>query len=283
MVSYRFLRPDDMPLIADSVNRCYNVHFPATADLDLEGIKKEARELNLWASSCMAALEGTEPVAILAGAKREGKTLVLRIGVRQDYQGQGHGSHLLQSLSAKLAIIGPPHLLAELPADNPRLSRFFERAGFRKDKILVDFSLNRPLEPIPETPAIQPVPLEDLLGFPDLWQHEAEAWGRAVETLVNRKESMKTLALLSPEKIEAFLAYRPDPERQGAEIWRFGYQDSERGPLFITLLLRDLCRRQSLPLYVPKLNERELSATTLTDLGFQPGKKYATYRAVASS
>ena len=51
MVAYRFCRPDDMPLICEAVNTCFKVHFPGTPILDVEGLRREVKELDVWISN----------------------------------------------------------------------------------------------------------------------------------------------------------------------------------------------------------------------------------------
>ena len=77
--------------------------------------KRSIRDLHVWCSSCMVAFAGSDPIGVLIGAKRPSATLIYRIAVHPDHQRQGHGRHLLTSLSSKLAILGPPRLVAEVP------------------------------------------------------------------------------------------------------------------------------------------------------------------------
>ena len=65
----------------------------------------------------MVAFEGREPVGVLLGAKRRDATLVHALRVHPEHRRRGHARHLLTSLGQKLAILGPPRLVAEVPAD----------------------------------------------------------------------------------------------------------------------------------------------------------------------
>ena len=77
--------------------------------------KRSICDLQVWCSSCMVAFVGTDPIGVLIGAKRPSVTLVHRIAVHPDHRRQGHGRHLLDSLGSKLAILGPPRIVAEVP------------------------------------------------------------------------------------------------------------------------------------------------------------------------
>ena len=77
--------------------------------------KRSIRDLQVWCSSCMVAFSGSDPIGVLIGAKRPSGTLVHKIAVHPDHRRQGHGRHLLDSLGSKLAILGPPRIIAEVP------------------------------------------------------------------------------------------------------------------------------------------------------------------------
>src|SRR5215208_7663393 len=77
--------------------------------------KRSIRDLQVWCSSCMVAFSGSDPIAVLIGAKRPSGTLIHKIAVHPDHLRQGHGRHLLTSLASKLAILGPPRMIAEVP------------------------------------------------------------------------------------------------------------------------------------------------------------------------
>ncbi len=133
MPSYRFCRPDDIPFLVRAVNECWAPHFPGTPPLTVEGFRREMKELDLWPSSSMVAADDETPVAVLTGTKREEETLISRIGVRPGETRKGHGGHLVTSLSQKLAVLGPPRLVAEVPGDLPDALRFFEGLGWRRE------------------------------------------------------------------------------------------------------------------------------------------------------
>jgi len=136
VVAYRFCRPDDIPLLVSAVNRCYDVHFPAAPPLTVDGFRREVREERLWPSNCMVATAGDEPVAVVLGTKAPQEVHVRRIGVAPGHQRRGHGRHLLESLGSKLAVLGPPRLVAEVPAVLTEARAFFAALGWRGETTL---------------------------------------------------------------------------------------------------------------------------------------------------
>src|SRR5829696_9964600 len=115
MASYRFCRTDDIGLLVDALNRCWSPYFPDEPAMTPAAFKRSIRDLQVWCSSCMVAFSGSDPIGVLIGAKRASGTLIHRIAVHPDHLRQGHARHLLTSLSSKLAILGPPRMIAEIP------------------------------------------------------------------------------------------------------------------------------------------------------------------------
>ena len=110
MSAYRFCRTDDIGLLVDALNRCWSPHFPGEPPMTPAAFKRSIRDLQVWCSSCMVAFSGSDPIGVLIGAKRPSGTLIHKIAVHPDHLRQGHGRHLLTSLSSKLAILGPPRM-----------------------------------------------------------------------------------------------------------------------------------------------------------------------------
>src|SRR5829696_2208526 len=115
MASYRFCRTDDIALLVDALNRCWSPYFPDEPLMTPVAFKRAIRDLQVWCSSCMVAFSGSDPIGVLIGAKRASGTLIHTIAVHPDHLRQGHSRHLLASLGSKLAILGPPRLVAEVP------------------------------------------------------------------------------------------------------------------------------------------------------------------------
>ena len=113
MPAYRFCRPDDVPDLVDALCACAQDE----AAMTLDRFRWEMKVLDVWPSSCMVAREDGRPIGVLIGAKRESATRIHRLVVHPEHRRQGHASHLLTSLSQKLAVLGPPRLVAEVPTD----------------------------------------------------------------------------------------------------------------------------------------------------------------------
>ena len=88
-------------------------------------------------------LAGAAPIAVLIGAKRPTGTLVHTIAVHPDHRRQGHGRHLLTSLASKLAILGPPRLVAELPETLVDACGLFKATGYVQEVVLTDYVFER--------------------------------------------------------------------------------------------------------------------------------------------
>lgn len=286
MPSYRFCRPDDIPFLVRAINECWVARFPGTPTMTVERYRREMKELDLWPSSCLIALTDTDPIAVLTGTKRPHETLVSRLGVRPGHEGQGHGSHLLTSLGQKLAVLGPPRLVTEVPAALPRVVSFFEREGWRREATFTDWRREAEASEVEPVPAglVAEVTVDDLASagaLPAADDPDREpAWERTHESLLGRKERLRGHAVAGPERIEAWLLVLPGEDEDGdrpAEVVGLGVADPERGPLLLGALLRHAIRRQGGVLRLAKLFEDELPTGTLTALGFRPEAQYHRY------
>src|ERR671912_1336299 len=143
MSSYRFCRTDDIGLLVDALNRCWLPHFPGEEQVTPAAFKRSIRDLQVWCSSCMVAFSGSDPIGVLIGAKRPSGTLVHKIAVHPDHRRQGHGGHLLASLSSKLAILGPPRMVAEVPDTLTAGCELFAASGYVEEAQLTDYVLER--------------------------------------------------------------------------------------------------------------------------------------------
>ena len=103
--------------------------------------KRSIRDLQVWCSSCMVAFSGADPIGVLIGAKRPSGTLVHKIAVHPDHRRQGHGRHLRASLGSKLAILGPPRIIAEVPEALAPACELFRASGYVQEALLTDYVL----------------------------------------------------------------------------------------------------------------------------------------------
>ncbi len=282
MPSYRFCRPDDIPFLVRAVNECYDVHFPDAPPLTLEGFRAEMKALDLWPSNSMVASSDEGPIAVMIGTKRADEVLILRLGVRPDYLRQGHGGHLLTSLSQKLAVLGPERLIAEAPRSLPGIASFITSVDYRQEVTYTDYL--RPPSPVEPVPAelITAITVDELVDADCLEIAPEVAWVRRQETLLAGKEDLQGVAIVSPERIEAYLLHLSTVDGSAVDVVAAGAPSSARRPLFLELLLRHLAASTELPLRLPKLLPAELPVALLAKLGFEPGLVYDRYAATAT-
>ena len=176
--------------------------------------KRSIRDLQVWCSSCMVAFSGSDPIGVLIGAKRPSGTLIHKIAVHPDHRRQGHGRHLLASLSSKLAILGPPRMVAEVPETLAACLRAVQRKricpGSAPDRLrsgrgvtASDAATQRE-----SSGFVIPVTVDDLAANGLLGEaHPQVCWERSVETLTARKDDIAGLAVASDERIEAYMLY----------------------------------------------------------------------------
>ena len=217
MSAYRFCRSDDIPLLVDALNRCWSPYFPDEPPMTPAAFKRSIRDLQVWCSSCMVAFSGSDPIGVLIGAKRASGTLVHKIAVHPDHRRQGHGRHLLASLGSKLAILGPPRMVAEVPETLAPACALFSASGYVQESLLTDYVLQGEENDRPrrmEGRFVIPVTVDDLAANGLLGEADPQVcWERSVETLTARKDDIAGLAVASDERIEAYRSVhggRPD-------------------------------------------------------------------------
>jgi GNAT superfamily N-acetyltransferase len=288
--SYRFCRTDDIGLLVDALNRCWSPYFPDEPPVTAASFKRSIRDLQVWCSSCMVAFSGADPIGVLIGAKRPSGTLIHTIAVHPDHVRQGHGRHLLTSLSSKLAILGPPRMIAEVPEAFAATRGLFESCGYAQEAVLTDYVLQREAIDAPEAPGrfVIPVTIEDLeanglMGDPPSslasagQGHPQVCWERSLETLTARKDDITGIAVASDEQIEACLLYVKD--EKGAEVLSlrsFVEDDGSR-------LKQLLARLGPGTFRFPKVHPAEMSEELLKTLGFRPSGAHHLYAAKARS
>ena len=279
MSAYRFCRSDDIGLLVDALNRCWSPYFPDEPAMTPAAFKRSIRDLQVWCSSCMVAFSGSDPIGVLIGAKRPSATLVHKIAVHPDHRRQGHGRHLLASLSSKLAILGPPRMIAEVPETLAPASELFTAGGFVQEALLTDYVLHHHANDVPQTGGfVIPVTIDDLAANGLLEEPHAQVcWQRSVETLTARKDDIAGLAVASDERIEAYLLYAEGaPETEILSLRSF-IDDS--GARLKQLLLRLGTRT----FRFSKVHQAEISQEYLETLGFRPAGGHLLYAAKARS
>jgi GNAT superfamily N-acetyltransferase len=279
--AYRFCRTDDIALLVDALNRCWLPYFPDEPPLTPVAFKRSIRDLQVWCSSCMVAFAGSDPIGVLIGAKRPSGTLIHRIAVHPDHRRQGHGRHLLDSLSSKLAILGPPRIVAEVPETFETASGLFRASGFVQETVLTDYVWQGEVSDVPRVNGtfVIPVTVDDLAANGLLDEdHPQTCWERSVETLTARKEEIAGLAVASDERIEAYLLY----VKTAAEIMSLRVFIEDAGARLTQLFFQ--LRAQGMGTFrFPKVHPEEISTEFLETLGFRPVGGHLLYAGKARS
>jgi len=285
--AYRFCRTDDIALLVDAHNRCWLPHSPGEPPLTVAELKRWIRELQLWCSSSMVAFAGEEPIGVLLGGKRATETLIHRIAVHPEHARRGHGRHLLASLSSKLHILGPPRIVAEVPADARDACAFFERCGYARDAVLTSHVLpsggrspGRSGVP-PEDSFLVPLTVDDLAANDLLEGGPPRCWERGVETLSALKGTIEGLGLATVDRIAAYVLYHPD-ERAGAEIMALRAVDEEEVEGNLGCLVDALARRRRGPIRFGKVGSEEVPPPWLEAWGFEPRETFLRFSRLAT-
>lgn len=286
MTAYRFCRTDDMGLLVEAHERCRGPEDEGEPALDRAGFKRLVRDLDLWCSSCMVAFEGKEPVGVLLGAKRPDATLVHTLRVHPAHRRQGHGRHLLTSLSQKLAILGPPRLVAEVPAERAAACAAFSACGWQLEGRLTDW--RRAAAPQAGTvadearEALAPASLEDLEAA-GLFSDRAgpRPWERDLPGLAKRRDRLSGLAFHSPDRIEAWALWEEPAAAAPGEPWTLlglGASPGALGRLGLAVVLDELSRQSGgAPLHLARAAPGEIDAGLLAELGFEPGGEHLLF------
>jgi GNAT superfamily N-acetyltransferase len=286
--SYRFCRTDDIGLLVDALNRCWAPYFPDEPPMSPEAFKRSIRDLQVWCSSCMVAFSGSDPIGVLIGAKRPSGTLVHTIAVHPDHRRQGHGRHLLASLGSKLAILGPPRMIAEVPETLAPACELFKASGYIEEALLTDYvlrdvgpNLSSATPPGEENDTgrfVIPVTVDDLaangLLEGDLPQ---VCWERSIETLTARKDDIAGLAVASDERIEAYVLHT-----QSGQILSLRSLVDDGGRRLSRLLSQPRAQGMRTPRFA-KVHPAEISPELLVTLGFRPAGRHRRYAAMARS
>jgi hypothetical protein len=240
----------------------------------------------------MVAFSGSDPIGVLIGAKRPSGTLIHKIAVHPDHVRQGHGRHLLTSLSSKLAILGPPRIVAEVPETLAAACELFRASGYVQEALLTDYVFHPTAHTTrrggpgqrEETDSdirdgfVIPVTVDDLAANGLLGEaHPQVCWKRSVETLTARKDDIAGLAVASDERIEAYILYI-----EGGEILSFRSFIDDGGARLTQLLSR--LRAGGMRTFTfPKVHPAEISTESLETLGFRATGGYRLYAARARS
>jgi GNAT superfamily N-acetyltransferase len=282
--SYRFCRTDDIGLLVDALNRCWLPYFPEEGPITPAAFKRSIRDLQVWCSSCMVAFAGSDPIGVLIGAKRPSGTLVHKIAVHPDHRRQGHGRHLLASLGSKLAILGPPRIVAEVPETLAPARELFNASGYVQEAVLTDYVSQveqNHSRAMPDRLVI-PVSVDDLAANGLLGEaHPPVCWERSVETLTARKADIAGLGIASDERIEACVLYVNHGMEEAELLSLRSFIDE--GGARLKHLLSQLGTRGVKTFRFQKVHPAEISKEGLETLGFSPSGGHVLYAARARS
>jgi len=315
MAAYRFCRTDDIGLLTDALNRCWLPYFPDEPATTPATFKQSIRDRQVWCSSCMVAFAGADPIGVLIGAKRASGTLIHKIAVHPDHRRQEHGRHLLTSLASKLAILGPPRIVAEVPETLDAACGLFSASGFAEEACLTDYELSDGSDLLGEGSGplsggsgslsqravaapnrfVIPVTVDDLVANGVLGDGERQAcWTRSVETLTARKNHIAGLALTSDERIDAYVLHETcatgsEPEDStrlpaddaGTEIVALRSLTDNDGACLRPLLAALSSRAPGSTLRFSRVHPAEFSSGFMEALGFRPAGRHRLFAARA--
>ncbi len=289
MTAYRFCRTDDMAMLVTAYEHCRGPEDADAPALDRAGFKALVRELDLWCSSCMVALEGREPVGVLLGAKRVDATLVYALRVHPAHRRRGHGRHLLTSLGQKLAILGPPRLVAEVPAERAPARALFTACSWQSEARFVDWRRAGTTDlstSAAEAGArtdfpVAPISVEEATGS-GLLRPGTRSWHRDLPALEKQGDGLLALGFHSLDRLEACLLARPARDDAGWEILAAGLSGSELGRLGLRILLDQQERRaDGRPLLLSRVASAEIDPALLVELGFRRGPEHLLFATAA--
>ncbi len=284
MTAYRFCRTDDMALLVAAYEVCRGPEHDAVPPLDLAGFKVLVRELDLWCSSCMVALEGREPVGVLLGAKRATSTLVYGLRVHPEHRRKGHGRHLLTSLGQKLAILGPSRMVAEVPAEDAAANELFAACGWRIENEMRDWrlGLKQPTGRPGDSEGLSRLTVAELRDAGAL--AESAAWAHDTPALEKRASRLEAIGFHSPERLEAWAVFERSPDRQPWPVLRLGREPGALGSAALALVVEALLREANgSDLLFERATPEDLAPEDLAALGFSPGARHFLFAAEAKA
>ena len=183
MPLYRFCRPEDIPVIVQALNTCYDIYFPEGPPTTVAQFREEMSLISLWPSNTMVVLEDKDPIAVIVGTKRPYGCWIAKLGVRWDYQRQGIGRYIVEALMRKLSIIGPRVISVDVPVDDQAARAFFKALGFETWTHYWSF-VGPPHAPLSgDLQQVHPVKPDVALSRYESFHPVAQCWERDAHTL----------------------------------------------------------------------------------------------------
>jgi len=278
MASYRFCRPDDIPVLVDMFNACYSIQIekypnlplrnaPQTSDIFEQGML----EINLWPSYSMIAHASQTPVGILIISKRKESAFLQWLAVHPDHQHQGHGAHLLNSARQKMGVLGPHRIITMVPDSLPKLIDYFVGLGFTIENSYTDFVLQSSNSTTTQSEFVQEISVTDLSL--ENYRHDVDdfCWDRRKQSLLNRKHYIKGLAIPSVDGFTGILLFHTDSCDKEIIIDRLIIDPNMDSIVTIArILLQSLQNRTRASTYLfPQVRQNEIEKDLLLEIGFK--------------
>ena len=114
------------------------------------------------------------------------------------------------------------------------------------------------------------------------------SWQRTLDTLQNRKDQIRGLALTSDARVEACVLFRDLSQRGQREIVAFGGaaapgDGTGEARAMLEIVVRAACQAGSLRVTVPRISDSEIPWADLESMGFERGRTYTRFAVLASS
>lgn len=288
MSAYRFCRTDDITLLVEALRRCWWPYARNSPEPTVASFKREIRDLQVWCSSCMVAFDGAEPVGVLIGAKRPQATLLHRLAVHPDHLRRGHGRHLVSSLVSKLAILGPPRIVAEVPEALIDVRALLHLCGFVEEAVLSDYVLDAAANLALGTGQgfgqgrssvidanvdgaellTIPVTVPDLEANGAFGVEPRSGWARGLETLRARRQELRGVALVADDRIQAYALWMDADGSGGTDLAILRAVGSlQEAPRLLTPLLARVRQFCAAPISIRGVHPDEFPAGWLAEQG----------------
>jgi GNAT superfamily N-acetyltransferase len=268
MPLYRFCRPEDLPLIVQALNACYDVYIPQHPAMTVAQFRDEMGLISLWPSNTMVVLENTEPIAVIVGTKRPYGCWIAKLGVRSDHQRQGIGRYIVEALMRKLSIIGPRVISVDVPVDNDGAAAFFKNLGFDTWGQYWSFTGHPQAYTSEDLRQVHPVKPDVALSRYESFHPNSQCWERDAYTLQLYAGRLSGYAFWEEDNLHGYLLlhhqtimdFAIDPH---ADLMRVG-----------TALLQRAAVEVKEPLHIDKVSAQDPIRAVLEQAGLTPHESH---------
>ena len=268
MPLYRFCRPEDLPMIVQALNVCYDVCFPQHPAMTVAQFREEMGLISLWPSNTMVVLENTDPIAVIVGTKRPYGCWIAKLGVRSDHQRQGIGRYIVEALMRKLSIIGPRVISVDVPVGNDGAAAFFKNLGFDTRGQYWSFTGPLQLNASEDLRQVHPVKPDVALSCYESFHPHAQCWERDAYTLQLYAGRLSGYAFWEEDNIRGYLLLHHHTIMDLA-------LDPHADPLRVgTALLQRAAVDVKEALHIDKVAAQDPIRTVLEHAGFTPRESH---------